>query len=177
MNSRERVYKTLTFEGPDRAPRELWIVMANDILRSDEVDAILSRFPVDITYPSAEGGWNFQKVRSHSPYVFRYGASRRARGVPYQVGVYVDAWGVPWSVAETGVLGEVKDPPLADWAALEHFSPPWEMLEGANWDDVNRFCDASDQFVISTNVANPFERLQFLRGTEQVFLDLAWGSA
>ena len=177
MNSRERVYKTLAFEGPDRAPRELWIVMANDILRSDEVDAILSRFPVDITYPSAEGGWNFQKVRSHSPYVFRYGASRRARGVPYQVGVYVDAWGVPWSVAETGVLGEVKDPPLADWAALEHFSPPWEMLEGANWDDVNRFCDASDQFVISTNVANPFERLQFLRGTEQVFLDLAWGSA
>jgi uroporphyrinogen decarboxylase len=51
------------------------------------------------------------------------------------------------------------------------------MLDGANWDDVNRFCDETDRFVMSVNPTNPFERMQFLRGTEQVFTDLAWGSA
>jgi uroporphyrinogen decarboxylase len=177
MNSRERVRKALKFERPDRAPRELWIVAATDMLRSAEVDGVLRQFPPDITYPSAEGGWNFQKKRNDGLHTFHYGPSARASGTPFEVGTYVDAWDARWSVSEVGVTGEVKHPPLADWAALDRYAPPWETLEGANWDDVNRFCDATDRFVISLNTSNPFERLQFLRGTEQVFLDLAWGSA
>jgi uroporphyrinogen decarboxylase len=176
VNSRERVYKTLRFDHPDRVPRDLWVVMATDMARTAEVDGILTRFPMDVVYCSAEGGWNFQKKRNAGLHFFKYGPSARAQGIPYQVGTYVDAWGVPFEVGEVGVFGEVKHPPLADWAALEHFSPPWEILDGGNWDDVNRFCDETDRFVISNNGSNPFERIQFLRGTEQVFTDLAWGS-
>jgi len=177
VNSRERVRRALTFQHPDRAPRELWVLMATDMLRMDEVNAVLERFPPDITYPTAEGGWNFRQVRHHGPHVFRYGRSERARGTPYQAGGYVDAWGTPWEVGEVGVTGEVKHPPLADWSALARYAPPREMLDGANWDDVNRFCDETEQFVIAAGVNNPFERMQWLRGTEQVFTDLAWGSA
>jgi uroporphyrinogen-III decarboxylase len=40
-------------------------------------------------------------------------------------------------------------------------------------DLVNEFCDSTDQFVLSSDLARPFERMQFIRGTEQLFIDLA----
>lgn len=177
MDSRERVYRALRFMGPDRAPRDLWVVMATDMLRGDQVDAILARFPMDVTYCSPEGGWNFRRKRNEGLCTFTYGRSDRARGIPYEVGCYIDDWGVPFEVAEVGVFGEVKHPPLADWSALDRFSPPWEVLDGANWEAANSFCGRTDRFVISVSATKPFERMQFLRGTEALFADLAWGSA
>ena len=88
-----------------------------------------------------------------------------------------DAWGCVWQAAEDGVAGEVKQSPLAgeDRSALAGYQPPWEVIEQADFSQVNRFCAESDRFVMGhwEPHPNPFERLQFLRGTEQLLVDLA----
>jgi uroporphyrinogen-III decarboxylase len=84
----------------------------------------------------------------------------------------VDAWGAEWSVAEVGVVGEVKKPPLADWNALDSWSVPWELLEKADFSEVDASCAGSDKFMRVGTETRPFERMQFLRGTENLFMDL-----
>ncbi|NPV81290.1 MAG: methyltransferase [Firmicutes bacterium] len=159
MNPRDRVIKTLRFESVDRAPRDLWYLPGVEMFRKNELDEVLQEFPPDFASPR-----------------YRYGKSRRARGIPNVIGEYVDAWGSVWTVAEPGVIGEVKAPPLADWSALDSYTPPWELLEEADLSEVNRSCAETDRFVKVGTETRPFERMQFLRGTENLFLDLAYGT-
>jgi hypothetical protein len=162
MTSRERVRRALAFETPDRAPRDLWWLPGVEMFRPEELQEVLSRFPSDFTFSD-----------------FRYGAADRARGTPYVPGVYTDEWGCPRVVAAPGVSGEVKDPPLADWAALDRLLPPDEILDGADFSRVDASCAATDKFVKAGvrygTTVRPFERMQFLRGTENLLMDLAWG--
>jgi hypothetical protein len=94
-----------------------------------------------------------------------------------QPGSYKDEWGSVWHVGEPGVIGEVKEPIISDWSVLTSFQPPWGCLKSRDWDNVNRICDSSPLFMVSGTCARPFERLQFLRGSENLYMDLAYNSA
>ena len=183
MDNRERVYRALRLENPDRVPRDLWAVPAIAMFRSSELDRVLRRFPSDIVLPVDTAGTAVSAYGSltagsdQGGTLFRYGLSERASGTPFVVGTYVDEWGCPWEVGEDGVAGEVKHAPLADWKLLDSFKPPWEVLETANWDDVDRICAETDKFVLTPWHMDPFERMQFLRGTEALLMDMAWGTA
>jgi hypothetical protein len=72
------------------------------------------------------------------------------------------------------VAGEVKKPILSDDASLDSYRLPWELLDQADFSKVDAFCAKSDNFVRPGAQARPFERLQFLRGTEQTLVDLAY---
>jgi len=159
MTSRERVSRTLRFEHPDRAPRELWVLPAIKWFRQHEMDELLARFPMDFTGPSV-----------------RYGQSRYARGEPSKRGRYVDGWGSGWEVLEDGRVGEVREPALAEWSALNRYQLPWELLKESDFSQVDRACAETDLFVLAGTLVQPFERMQFLRGTENLFLDLAYGA-
>ncbi len=158
LTGRERMIKALRFEHPDRAPRQLWTLPGIEMFRRDELETLLAQYPQDIAAP-----------------VFSYGRSDHARGTPNQVGTYTDAWGCVWEVGEPGVIGEVKAPPLADWADLAHYKPPYEILEDADFSRVNASCARSEKFVLTGTTVRPFERMQFLRGSENLFMDLAYG--
>jgi uroporphyrinogen decarboxylase len=159
MTGRERVTRALRFRCPDRAPRELWALPGVWMFRRAELEALRRRFPGDFSDPPA-----------------RYGPALRARGERHVAGEYVDEWGVVWQVSEPGVVGEVKQPILADDAALESYRLPWELLAQADFSAVAAHCERSDSFVKAGTQTRPFERLQFLRGTEQTLVDLAWGT-
>ncbi len=176
MTSRERVRRTLRFEKPDRVPRDLWLIPAVEMFRLPELNALTGRFPLDFAFPNGCRAWNVlpEAPPPEGSFIFRYGDSKRGKGRPY-VGNFVDAWGCGFEAAELGVFGEVKNPPLAEWSALDHFSPPWEILEGGNWHVVNRFCAATDKFVVSPPIVSVFERMQFIRGTEALLMDLGYG--
>lgn len=159
MTSRERVFRALEFRRPDRAPRDLWALPWVNQYQPEALQALLQRFPTDFAGCSV------------------LGPSERARGEPYRKGTYVDEWGVLWHVAEDGVVGEVKEPILADWSALRRFLPPWEMIQRAGSDTANRACAANlasenPRFMICGAGVRPFERMQFLRGSENLFCDL-----
>ena len=160
MTGRERMIRTLRFEHPDRAPRDLWALPGVPMFRRDEFDAFLARFPEDLAGPDVT-----------------YGRGASESGVPNLVGTYVDEWGCVWEALEPGVVGEVKGAPLDDWAALAHYAPPFEILDNADFSRVNASCVRSDKFILAGTTVRPFERMQFIRGTEKLFIDLAYGTA
>jgi hypothetical protein len=156
MTSRERVIATLTFSRPDRPPRDLWVLPYVQLFRKQELDEVLARYPGDISRPELSPGSDDEDLRKLA-----------------RPGHYTDEWGSGWHVAEPGVIGEVKHPAVGDWSRLRTFRPPWQFLRSRDWDHVNRMCERGETFSVSGVCARPFERLQFLRGSEQLYMDLA----
>ena len=163
MTSRERVRAALEFRTPDRAPRDLWALTWVHLFAKDKQEQVRREYPVDMQGVGA------------------LGPSDRSRDYTGRKGRYVDEWGAVWEVGEDGMAGEVKVPPLADWSALATFQPPWEMLTRADWNAVARAQEENlkgpNKFLMGSCSLRPFERLQFLRGTENLFLDMAWDTA
>ncbi len=159
MNSRDRVKKVLKQEEVDRLPRTLWALPGVMDYRKQEFNEVIGKFPGDFGGP-----------------VCSYGRGIRCKGDSAKVGVNVDAWGSVWYVGEPGVIGEVKEYPLADWSALDSYALPWELLDEADLSQVNKTCAQSDRFILAGTETRPFERMQFLRGTENLFMDLAYGN-
>ena len=157
MTGRERVTRALRFENPDRVPRDLWALPAIGMFHQEEYAALLRRYPLDFDKP-----------------YFSPGQSERASGKYARVGAYSDDWGSVWHVAEEGVVGEVKEPALADWSSMKSYQPPWELIRSRDLSRVNRDCDQKDLFMLSDCTARPFERMQFLRGSERLLMDLAY---
>ncbi len=159
MTGRERVRAALTFNHPDRVPRDLWYLPYVGKFRRAELDALLAEFPTDI-----------QGVGPiYPPDIYRPEGFQPA-------GRYLDEWGSVWYVNEPGVVGEVKEPALADWSALAHFRPPYDLIRRRDMSTIDAQCNQTDKFVLSECTVRIFERLQFLRGSENLFMDIAWGS-
>ncbi len=153
LTSRERVTRTLRFEGVDRPARDVWLLPAAFFGREKELQAVLGRYPSDF------GDSGYKEPVDESPW--------------YVPGEWTDAWGSRWVNIQAGMIGEMKYPALDDWSKLAHWKPPYELL-GKGFEDVNRTCAQSTKF-IHLGLPRPFERLQFVRGPANVYMDLAWG--
>ena len=105
----------------------------------------------------------------------------RCKGQPRRKGAYVDEWGCGWECGEDGVVGEVKFPPLAKWKALDSFKAPWEVIQRADWDVANcaqeQNLAGENKFLWTFTGIRPFERMQFLRGSENLYMDIGYDSA
>ena len=155
LTSRELVRRTLAFEGPPRLPRQLWTLPWAEIHHPEALAAIGLRFPGDIC---------------SAP--LHYVEPPPCQGNRYVDGKFVDEWGCVWERLEEGVIGEVKTPPLGDWKALDSLRVPVECLT-LDLAKIADFCRGTDRFVVSGVFPRPFEQLQFLRGSENVYYDLA----
>jgi len=71
-------------------------------------------------------------------------------------GTYVDEWGCEWSMLRRGIMGQVKGHPLADWQALATYRLPQFPEE---------------KYAVGDG-GNLFERMQWLRGYENLMVDL-----
>jgi uroporphyrinogen decarboxylase len=160
MTGRERVKAALSFAFPDRAPRDLWSLAYISVFRKNELDELLGEFPMDIQPYELGPGWSDKVVCASA-----------------QTGRYTDDWGSVWYVGEPGIIGEVKEPVLANWYSLKTFKPPWDLIRKRDLSTINQLCDNSERFVLSEVTARPFERLQFLRGSENLFIDIGYGTA
>ena len=160
MTGRERVKACLDFQSPDRTPRDLWVLPYIKAFRNDEFERLLAQYPPDIT-----GATQIEP-----------GVGDRLVNLTRKAGSYKDDWGSVWYLAEPGIIGEVKEPVLDDWRKLESFKPPKHLIRERDRDAINRTCEESSKFVLSDVTARPFERLQFLRGSENLFIDLAYGT-
>lgn len=169
MTSKERVTRALNFDHPDRTPRDLWRLPAVEMTQKEELNNLLKRIPMDIDTPEHKVGSSQRQKGQHRALV---PGSHGPTLMPRK-GKYVDEWGSVWHVAEDGLVGEVKEPVLDDLSKIAGFSPPWEYLETTDLSKVNRYCAETDKFMLSGICARPFERMQFVRGTEKLFIDLA----
>jgi len=155
---REIVTRAVKFQSPERLPRELWYQTWGNIHFPDAVKELQRRYPNDMC---------------GAPDVYR--PSPRARGDTTRAGAHVDEWGCTFVNLEAGVLGEVRDPILRDISDWRSVRPPYETLPespAAARDAIARFCAGSDLFVSANCCPRPWERCQFLRGSENALLDL-----
>jgi hypothetical protein len=154
MNSRELVKRTLEFDNPPRIPRQLWLQPWAQLHYPAELARIQQDFPDDLI---GAPGYFKQKPK--------------VVGDPYVVGAYVDEWGCIFENRQAGIVGEVKQPLLEKWVDVDKVRVPEELLT-IDIEEINSFCRNSDKFIYAGCCPRPFERLQFIRGTENVFMDL-----
>ncbi len=153
LTRRERVSAALTGQTPDRIPRAYTAVAGFMQQHPGALERIEQRFPPDAV---------------HCPFPLPPGTTR---GDPYGVGTYVDEWGCPFENVHPGVVGQVKHPPIASYDELARFEPPMHLVTHGV-EEAAAACRATDAFTLTPLPIQPFERLQFLRGTEAVFRDL-----
>jgi uroporphyrinogen decarboxylase len=154
MTPRELVRKTLTFDRPERVPRQAWVLPWAEQHHPDAVACLRSEFPDDIV--AAPGLY-----REPLPVV----------GDRYSKGVYIDEWGCRFENIHGGVIGIVREPLIRNWSDLARFRTP-DCSLAVDGDAVNRFCASTDRFVLAGTLVRPFERLCFLRSMEQALVDL-----
>jgi uroporphyrinogen decarboxylase len=159
MNSKERVIKTLEFSNPDRIPVDLWVLPATQLRYGEEFDKLLDKYERDIVQFSGPFDLSFDP---------------RA----YQQGSYTDLWGCKWSNLQAGIVGEVKEPIFsgAEIEEINLYVPPIEMFK-TMWSDYRPKLDIkintnNEKFIIGGWISI-FERMQFLRGTENLYCDIA----
>ena len=165
ITSRERVMRTLEFKNEGRAPRHLWTLPWASMVHGELLNQIRMDFPDDIvTFPmngitTAEG---FSKRPDD------------LEGDPYEPGTYLDVWGCRFLNKHRGVIGEIKEAMIKDdeWEDGSLVKMPEVVLQ-LDKEQINAYCRSTDKFVLAGDWARPFERLQFLRGTEQLYMDLA----
>ncbi len=154
MTSREIVRRTLEFDSPPRIPRQLWTLPWAGERFPETLHDLQTRFPDDI---------------SSAP--ISYIDPPRISGDPYLPGTYTDDWGAVFTNIQSGVIGEVKNPQLDDWGKLDQVRFPIER-HNIDVSQINAFCRETDRFVLSGACPRPFEQLQFIRGTENLLIDL-----
>ena len=156
MNSKELVLKTLNFENPSRVPRQIWVLPWATNHYEKQVKKIQKDFPDDIT-----GVPGFQKEFP------------KTYGDPFEVGEYIDEWGCKFTNHQKGIIGEIKEPLIKgeEWEDRNVLKLPESLLD-IDVDKINDYCSKQDKFLLSGACPRPFERLQFIRGTEQLYIDL-----
>ncbi len=159
QTSKQIVRKTLEFDSPERVPNSLWTLPWANIHYPEELRRIRESFI-----------WDFAKT---SP---EYKKIPETKGDMNAIGTATDAWGCIFENRQTGVIGEVKTPVVTDdnWEDTQKVHIPTEWL-AFDIEDVNRQCvPLNDKFISGGCCPRPFERLQFIRGTENLYMDLMY---
>ncbi len=151
MTSKERVIKTLTLSNPDRLPIDLWLLPATITKYKEKVTELLNEI-------------DFAGVTIHDPTFDEK---------IYQKGSFTDAWGCGWDNMQEGILGEVKNPPLADDNAISTYKTPKGLWSRDCFRDVDDDLKKKQDKFIIVGAMNIFERMQFLRGVENLYMDIA----
>lgn len=157
MKSRELVYKTLEFENTTgQVPRQMWTLPWSEWNHGDTISRIHKDFPDDIV--GAPCSYKEKTIEI---------------GDPYRTGNCIDAWGCKITNIHEGIIGEVLTPLVEDddWEDVDKIHIPREWLS-FDRDAVNAFCRNTDRFVTGGCCPRPFEQLQFIRKTENLYMDL-----
>ncbi|MFA6450940.1 MAG: uroporphyrinogen decarboxylase family protein [bacterium] len=159
MTSRERVIKAIKFEQPDLIPVDYWILPAVYLKYGDRFTALLNEYPKD--FPDALDV-DAENICPPS----------------HRKGEYTDCFGSVWRQEHDGFLGQVVKYPLEELSAIKKYQfPEPNEREGeisllqirnivSKVKPLNRF--------VSVDSIRTFERMHFLRGMEDVMMDLAY---
>jgi len=135
----------------------------------ERVKAALTFQPVDVIPLETE--WGITDFESDVLFpTFTYGRGKSG-GVQSKKGHWFDHWGCKWECGEDGVKGEVKEAMIAE--LTDDFYIPHEVLEQADMSKLADEYQASNKFTMKMWGIEPFQRMQYLRGTEELFMDIA----
>ena len=185
MTQRENYLRTVEFRGPKWIP---CIIYAQPVAWQhyrDELMAVAQCHPTTIMTKEQRDGL---KPRSGGvqPGSIDYddtGADYRKVYGSYRAGdEYTDNWGTTWRNISGGLAGQTVGYPLSEWEALDSYEPPDPLTQTAYaqrslWEDAAEIIQqAKQRGEVAIAPAYPddrfFERLQYLRGFENLMVDL-----
>ncbi len=153
MTGRERVRRAVTFTGPDRVPLSLGVPEATIERHGDPLRDLISQFMSDF-------GWNGWKEGPGSP-----------QPVQHSDAQWTDEWGVRWCAPQPGLMGIPVAYPLASWGALLSYRVP-RTLHGDFSGVAEALSPARRDKWVSAYGGRLFERMQWLRGADNLLADL-----
>ena len=159
MTGKERVLRALEFKNPDRIPHDAWVLPGAFSKFGEKITRVTESYPVDVIQIAGPSDHGFTPEY-------------------YMIGTYTDLWGCVWTNVQGGIIGEVKEAILADDERLFAYKAPVDQFLKW-WDESKSKIDsdiaaarARGQFILGGWISL-FERMQFLRGTEELFCDIA----
>lgn len=158
MTSKERVKKTIKFEKPDIIPIDYWILPATYIKYGKKIFELLKKHPKDFPDMLDIQEHNFVLPLSHKK------------------GDYIDCFGCIWYQEYDGFLGQIIKHPLEDLDNLKNYKFP-EVEDGEI--TLPQIKDAILKFkkqekYLGIDFIRTFERMHFLRGMENLLMDMAY---
>ncbi|MGI6315789.1 MAG: uroporphyrinogen decarboxylase family protein [Christensenellales bacterium] len=158
MDSKQLYLDTLEMRNDyGRAPRDLWTLPWAEKRYPEEIAKIRRSFPAD---GMGVPGFNTQRGIGC--------------GDAYVPGTSIDDWGCEFTSIQEGIIGEVKRPQITsdEWDEADQIHIPREWLS-IDKKKINAFCRAhDDKFLFGGCCPRPFEQLQFIRGTVNLYMDL-----
>lgn len=155
--SRDLVIQTLEFDHPERIPRQLWTLPWAHTHHPATVKQIEQEYPSDF---NGAPGFHTEKIQMK-------------QGNMYEAGISIDEWGCERVNIHPGIIGEVKNPQIQDYNTdLDKVRLPEEYFS-IQLAKINEYTAGTDLFTFGGCCANPFERIQYIRGSENVYIDLA----
>jgi hypothetical protein len=157
--------------------------------RENYLRALEFRYPqwIPITFGMTPSVWlrhgeQLEEIVLRHPLIFgdyQRGSYRSRLQGPFAApNEYVrDDWGCLWHNVQAGMLGQVVEHPLADWRALAHYRPP-DPREQVDWRRLSEQTEQARRQGLLTRGTYEmtqggfFDRLQFLRGLENLLMDL-----
>ncbi len=160
MTERENFLRAIEGRSPEWVPIRFDLLPAIREAHGPDLEALRSR------YPRVFGSGDVEiRSRAQSDALYRRGER------------FVDDWGCGWYNAREGILGQVVEHPLADWRALSRLRVP-DPAEQLDWiaagDAVagERSEGRATIGHVPIESGGFFDRLQFLRGLENLLVDL-----
>lgn len=158
---RERALRAMSMRAPDRVPFTYSFSGRALLRHGEKLLEVARRHPNDFYPPSSI------KIPPREPQHLRPDGSYYKETT--------DEWGCVWAYYQEGLMGEVKVAPLEDWARLKDYRLPPPPLATAEQRREFRAIWAT------THAAYPvwggggglFERMQFVRGVENLYCDIA----
>jgi uroporphyrinogen decarboxylase len=161
LSERDNYLRTLEFGCPEWIPIKFELMPAMWLRYGAQLQQLVERHPL-VFAPDDPGGYSFN-FHEGDPF---YTANE----------TFTDEWGCGWRNTQAGLLGQVVQHPLADWQALDTYRPPdpgeqydWRALKEAT--DAVRRAGRLTQGTYDFVKGGFFDRLQFLRGLENLLVD------
>jgi hypothetical protein len=156
MNSRERVYKSILFQNPDRIPISHAVMLASQLKHGEALEEILEEYHDDF-------GWKYMEnlpLEDYTPM--------------YRKGINTDDFGVVWQVEFTGVGGIPIKHPLSDlsqyknynWPEIFYAGPPIGRLYSGHKEGYSPYWYSRGGWI------KYFQQIQDLCGMETLFLHI-----
>lgn len=154
MNSRERVIRAIEFKGPDRVPLLHGVLPAALLKHGQALVDLLNELKNDFGVT-----WGMPK--------------REDITGPYAEGTCTDDYGVTWHNDYHGMLGIPVGHPLEDWNNYDTYQLPPNPSDEWYAATQKNIQDSGHQHYVMLGGINLFERMQWIRGYENLLTDIA----
>lgn len=161
MNCRERVFRAIRFQRPDRAPVSHAVLPAAQIKYGATLDEILQEYPEDF-------GWDFMSDLPPEKFPALYRAGRNR-----------DDFGTLWQTETLGICGIPIEGPIQDLAHYSDYHWPADFTAGppTGRQYSGHMAGHDPRWYARGAWITYFEQLQQLRGMQNFLMDLAIGAS